>query len=282
MDEAISYLGATRRELMAAMAAVPAALALPGALKAATTPASATTPGVKLLSIVARKSDMTPDRFRQHWLGIHGPMARKVPGLQGFILSEAVADSSAAAPAANYAERFDGIAHIWYPSADALRSGMATPDSRAWLADGDQFIDRAASRGFFVNEQIVVAPPRAEGGIKRTVLLVRKAGTTHEQFVQHWTTRHAAMAHDVPGLLGCVFNRIETSLGTPRSPWAEIDGIAELWWDNGAVDLGERVDSPQSAAWLADGDLFIDRARSRTIISLEHAMIGLPATVLAA
>ncbi|MBT2187793.1 EthD domain-containing protein [Sphingobium nicotianae] len=277
MDEGLSnlgsHLGATRRDLMAAIAALPAALALPGALRAATTPLPAS---IKLLSIVARREALSQDKFRQHWLGIHGPMAREVPGLNGFILSEAVGDSAAPAPGANYASRFDGIAHIWYPSRDAMRDGMATPGSRAWIADGDLFIDRAASRGYFVSEQVVVPPPRGEGGLKHTALLVRKAGTTHEQFMAHWAGRHAELARGVPGLVGCVFNHIETGMGA-QNPWAEIDGIAEIWWDSGAVNMGGRVDSPQATAWLADGDLFIDRARSRNIVSLEHAMIDPPA-----
>jgi uncharacterized protein (TIGR02118 family) len=273
MDEAFSSgaTGTTRRAVVGAMIAAPAALALPGVALAADTPAA--TPPLKIFSIVVRKPDLSQDSFRQHWIGIHGPMARKVPGIAGFILSEAVQDSAAAAPGANYTERFDGIAHSWYPAPGVLRAGMADPQSRAWLADGDLFIDRAASRNFFVREQVVVPIARAEGGLKRTSLLVRKPGMTHEQFMEHWTKTHAELAQGVPGLRGCVFNRIETAMGSQDGPWGEIDGIAELWWDSGAVDLGGRVVSPQSGAWAANGDMFIDRSRSRTIVSLEHVMI---------
>jgi len=269
MEEAQPQTGATRRDLMTAMFAAPAALALPGALPAATT-----APPLKVLSLVARKSALSQDRFRQHWLGIHGPMARKVPGLQGFILSEAVQDSAAAAPGANYKDRFDGIAHIWYPSQEAMRAGMATQSAKDWLADGDLFIDRAASRNFIVEEQVVVPPPRGEGGIKRTLLMVRKPEQTHEAFMAHWTGRHVELARGVPGLAGCVYNKIVSALGRQGSPFAEIDGIAEVWWDSGAANMGGRVESPQSAAWAADAALFTDRARSRTIISLEHVMIA--------
>jgi hypothetical protein len=261
--------GVTRRDLMGAMVAAPAALALPGAAFAAG-PAD---PSIKLVSLVARKADLSADGFRRHWLGIHGPMARTVPGMDGFILSEAVQESARAAPEAPYAERFDGIAQSWHPAQDVMRAAFATQQGRDWLADGDLFIDRKASRGFFVKEQIVTTPARAEGGVKRTALLVRRQGVTHAQFVEQWTGRHAELARTVPGLTGCVFNRIETTLGGPASPWSEIDGIAEYWWDAGSVNLGERMTSPQWAAWSDHGDQFIDRARSRTIVSLEHVMI---------
>jgi uncharacterized protein (TIGR02118 family) len=271
MEQARSEAGATRRDLLMALAAAPAALALSGPLQAQAVAA----PPLKLVSIVARKPGLSVDRFRQHWLGIHGPMARKVPGIQGFILSEAVQDSGVAAPNANYRDAFDGIALIWYPGQEALRSGMASQTAKDWLADGDLFIDRAASRGFFVTEQIVVPPARTEGGIKRTVLLVRKPGTTHEQFMEHWTKTHAALAQGVPGLIGAVFNHIDSALGQP-SPHGEIDGIAELWWDSGAANMGGRVVTPQSTAWNADGALFLDQAKTRTMVSLEHVMIDQP------
>lgn len=265
-------LTATRRTLLAGMAAAPAMMGLPIALKAA----AASPPPFKVLSIVARKPGLSQDRFRQHWLGIYGPMARKIPQLLGFLLSEAVQDSAAAAPQANYKARFDGVAHIWYRSQEAMRAGMGSRNARDWLADGNLFIDREASRNFIVSEQIVVPPPRLEGGLKRTLLLVRKPGTTHKQFLDHWTKRHADLAQDVPGLLGCVFNRIETSLGAEGDPWAEIDGITETWWDGGAANMGGRVESPRAAAWAADGDAFLDGRKTRAIVSIEHVMIALP------
>lgn len=260
---------ATRRSLIAAMAAIPAVMAAPRSLSATALPPAP----AKAISIVARKPGLSHDVFRQHWLGIHGPMARKVPDLLGFILSEAVQDSGAAASMANYKHRFDGLAHIWFQSPQAMRASMASQDARNWIADGNLFIDRQASCNFSVTEQIIVPPPRLEGGLKRTLLLVRKPGTTHEEFLEHWTKKHADLARNVPGLLGCVFNRIDASLGREGSPWAEIDGITETWWDSGADNMGGRVESRQAAAWSADGAAFLDSSRTRAIVSIEHVMI---------
>jgi uncharacterized protein (TIGR02118 family) len=260
----------TRREVAAGLVA--------GMLGAGPVARAAAGAEYKIISLVARKAELSSDRFRQHWLGIHGPMARKVPGLLGFVLSEAMQDSAAAAPAAPYPNRFDGIAQSWFDSREAMRSAMDAEAAKRWLADGNLFIDREASRNFFVSESVVVAPPRSEGGIKRTLLMVRKPGTTHEAFMAHWTGQHARLAQDVPGLLGCVFSRIEGSLGGRESPWAEVDGITEIWWDSGAANLGGRVVSPQSDRWAADGDAFIDRSRTRVIVSLEHVMVPFAST----
>jgi len=263
MQEMHSNLGGpvTRRRVVGGMIATPAAMSFPASASAA-----GATPTAKIIAIVARKAGLSPDRFRAHWLGEHAPLAGELPGIDGLVLSEAVLSGTGDGP-------FDGIAHAWYPRRDALRAGLATPEARAWIADGNVFIDRDASRTFLVSEQIVIAPPRSQGGIKQNMLLVRRPGMTHAQFLAEWTGAHAELARDMPGLVGCVFNRVDAALGA-GSAWSEIGGIAELWWEDGAINLGGAVASPQASAWAADGDRFIDRERSRTIVSLEHVVRG--------
>ena len=39
-------------------------------------------PMIKSLSLLTRKPGMTHEQFVKHWLEVHGPLARKVPGLR--------------------------------------------------------------------------------------------------------------------------------------------------------------------------------------------------------
>jgi uncharacterized protein (TIGR02118 family) len=99
--------------------------------------------------------------------------------------------------------------------------------------------------------------------IKTVGLLTRKAGWTHEQFVKHWVEVHAPLAHAVPGLRRYVQNHI---LGERRradidATVIEIDGIAELWFDDhDALEAAGR--SPEMQALHADGAIFIGRIKS--------------------
>ena len=73
--------------------------------------------------------------------------------------------------------------------------------------------------------------------IKVVRLLTRKPELTHEQFVRHWLEIHAPLAHAVPGVRRYVQSHIvgtRTRSDIPETD-VEIDGIAELWYDDEAT-----------------------------------------------
>lgn len=102
--------------------------------------------------------------------------------------------------------------------------------------------------------------------VKSLSLLTRKAGMTHEQFVKHWVDVHAPLAHAVPGLRRYVQSHILEERRRPDIPATdvEVDGIAELWFDDqAALDTAAR--SPEMKALHADGAKFIGRIKSYTV-----------------
>ena len=109
--------------------------------------------------------------------------------------------------------------------------------------------------------------------VKSLSLLTRKAGMTHEQFVKHWVEVHAPLAHAVPGLRRYVQSHILEERRRPDIPATEVevDGIAELWFDD-ADALARGFASPQGRALRADGALFIGRIKSYT--TEERVIVG--------
>jgi uncharacterized protein (TIGR02118 family) len=102
--------------------------------------------------------------------------------------------------------------------------------------------------------------------IKTIGLLTRKDGWTHAQFMKHWVEVHAPLAHTVPGLRRYVQNHItgeRTRADIPATA-VEIDGVAELWFDDQAT-LEAAARSPEMKALHADGALFIGRIRSYVV-----------------
>ena len=99
--------------------------------------------------------------------------------------------------------------------------------------------------------------------IKSVGLLTRKKDWTHEQFVKHWIETHAPLAHKVPGLRRYVQNHIrgERTRADIEATAVEIDGIAELWFDDQAA-LETAARTPEMKALHADGALFIGRIKS--------------------
>src|SRR5207247_2162376 len=70
--------------------------------------------------------------------------------------------------------------------------------------------------------------------IKSLSLLTRKPGMTHEQFVRHWLEVHGPLALKVPGIRRYVQSHILEERTRPDIPSSdvEIDGVAELWYDD--------------------------------------------------
>ena len=102
--------------------------------------------------------------------------------------------------------------------------------------------------------------------IKSISLLTRKVGMTHAQFVEHWVDIHAPLALAVPGLRRYVQSHIVEERTRPDIPTTdvEIDGIAELWYDD-AEAMARANASPEAKALHADGALFIGRIKSFTV-----------------
>jgi uncharacterized protein (TIGR02118 family) len=99
--------------------------------------------------------------------------------------------------------------------------------------------------------------------IKTVGLLTRKGGATHEQFMKHWVEVHAPLAHKVPGLRRYVQNHIvgERRRADIGETVIEIDGIAELWFDDhDALEAAART--PEMQALHADGAIFIGHIKS--------------------
>lgn len=102
--------------------------------------------------------------------------------------------------------------------------------------------------------------------IKMLALLTRKEGITHEEFVKHWYEIHGPLAHAVPGIRRYVQSHIAGTRSRPDIPDTdiEVDGIAELWYDDMATF--ERASaSPEMKRLTDDGALFIGRIKSYVI-----------------
>jgi uncharacterized protein (TIGR02118 family) len=99
--------------------------------------------------------------------------------------------------------------------------------------------------------------------IKSVSLLTRKPELTHEQFVRHWLEIHAPLAHAVPGIRRYVQSHILEEHTRPDIPSTdvEVDGVAELWYDDREA-MARAMATPEAKALHADGALFIGRIKS--------------------
>ncbi|MGA0011238.1 MAG: EthD family reductase [Candidatus Nanopelagicales bacterium] len=87
---------------------------------------------MKVMVGLVRREDMSRDDFRQWWIDEHAPLARTLPGVRRIRFN--VLDEDAP---------FDGIAELWFDSAEAADAAYATDIGKAVAADS---IAHVASR----------------------------------------------------------------------------------------------------------------------------------------
>ncbi len=105
---------------------------------------------IKAIFLVCKRNDLTFEQFRDYWIEVHGPIARRIPGVRKYVINLRLPDADEAT--ADY----DGISELWFDSLEAYRAGLAAPEGRASDADGVNFMDSARERLLLTDETEVV------------------------------------------------------------------------------------------------------------------------------
>ncbi len=108
---------------------------------------------IKVLSLLTRKEGLTHEAFVKHWLEIHGPLARAVPGIRRYVQSH-IRGRRTRADIPETDVEVDGIAELWYDDEAAMRRSAATPEAQRLYADGALIIGRIKS--FIVEEKEII------------------------------------------------------------------------------------------------------------------------------
>ena len=101
---------------------------------------------------------------------------------------------------------------------------------------------------------------------KRLGILRRKDGISHQEFVDHWLQRHAALCVKLPGLRRYSINLVDRQ----RFPNFDYDGFSELWFDSEEA-LSASLQSTEGKTLLADLPNFAKDVSP--IISVEHQIV---------
>lgn len=118
---------------------------------------------VKLVYIVRRRSDFTPEAFRKRCLA-HGPLvkeAAKVIRAKKYIQSHTIETgiNEQLAEPRGMGGPFDGITEVWWDSLDDIPAASATPEGKAALQrlldDERELVDLPGSFIFMTEEHTI-------------------------------------------------------------------------------------------------------------------------------
>ncbi|MEB0058450.1 MULTISPECIES: EthD family reductase [unclassified Variovorax] len=82
---------------------------------------------------------------------------------------------------------------------------------------------------------------------KRLGILRKKESLSHDEFVNHWMNKHAALCKILPGLRRYSVNLVDRE----RFPKFGYDGFSELWFDSEEAMVAAFA-SPEGVTLLAD------------------------------
>ena len=118
-----------------------------------------------LLFCLHRLPHLSREEFQRYWIERHAPLVRShaaALGIRRYVQTHTLDQALNAALRASRGgpDEYDGVAELWWDSADALAAATATPEGQAagaaLLADERTFIDLARSPLFVATEHPIV------------------------------------------------------------------------------------------------------------------------------
>ncbi len=221
---------------------------------------------IKSIYFIKRKPGMEIEAFQNYWKTTHAGLVRKVPGLRKYLQCHTLL--------AGYRKGepvFDGVAELWFDDLDTMRRVAESPESRAALADDDNFIDRSKMDFILTREYPQKEGPTDASMVKLVEFVIRKPAMEVEKFQEYWRTIHGPLAAKIPTIRRYVqSHNLLSAYRAGRQP--PCDGVAEVWFDStDAMRASEKT--PEYAATRADEPNFIDPSALKFIITKEHVML---------
>jgi uncharacterized protein (TIGR02118 family) len=105
---------------------------------------------IKLVLVIRRRAELSPEEFHRYWLDEHGPLARRLLeplGARRYVQTHTLDTdlNGALAASRGTAEAFDGVAEIWWDSLDGLLAVTSSEDGQRanqTLADDEARVHR--------------------------------------------------------------------------------------------------------------------------------------------
>ena len=222
---------------------------------------------IRLLTLLARRSDFTHAQFVQIWAG-ETPVLIAAAGLCRRYVQYRLHPDRVWPPGTPQLDlQLDGIEELWLEGpprqAAEILGRVETP---AYLQHLRRYVGAMATC-VFDEQQITNALPAdatGDGMLKRLVPLVRKQGWSHEQFVQHWVNVHAALLkklHQGPRRYCQLY--VNAELPPPdgiATLDVHVDGFSESWFVDEAEMNADNA-TAEGEALSADNRVYLSRSK---------------------
>lgn len=217
------------------------------------------------LYFITRKPSVTDAEFHRYWRDVHGPIAKRIVQLRGYVQSHRI-------PFPGMNSSYDGVAEAWLENEAEIEALRRSAEYvKGALVDEANFIDLACVEWMITTDHVILDGPRTSQQAKLIFQLKRKSGWSLADARQYWLEVHGPIVKKLPGLRRYVQSHlVDAAYAYAEPKW---DGVAQLWVDD-ATALQKLLDSKEfkEGAW-PDGEKFLDLSIARSLVAQEHRVI---------
>jgi uncharacterized protein (TIGR02118 family) len=207
----------------------------------------------RIMSFLKHRPDLERPAFFDWWLNHHAPLVVKVPGLKRYRISLATVSQDST---------FDGVAELWFDTAEALAQGFAGAAGQRARANGAEHTTRIER--LHVEEHPFVDTGTAPR-FKLVAALKRRADLDRAAFKTWWLEKHAPLVVAFPKLA-----RYQVNLVPAGEEEGFADGVAEVCF-NDLETLLEITSSQQVKS--AQQDSVVHSTAINRLLVQEHPIV---------
>jgi uncharacterized protein (TIGR02118 family) len=104
---------------------------------------------VKFVVVLYKKPSLSAAEFAAYMRNVHGPLARRLPGLRRYVQNSVVDDGKRAHPG------WDGMVELYFDDRAALEAAWESQAGQASDSDLPNFLDLARTSWSIVDEVVV-------------------------------------------------------------------------------------------------------------------------------
>jgi uncharacterized protein (TIGR02118 family) len=222
---------------------------------------------IKICEVAYRRPGMGVEDFQAHWLGTHGPIVGRIPGIRRYVQCHPNLSGYGRGELI-----CDGVAEIWVDNKDALRAMTATAEFAAAKRDEANFIDGGRLVELLTTETVIKDGPVPANGVKSISLLKFKTGMDPTEAQNHWRLKHGPIAAEIETLRRYVQCPVRLGAYGKAEP-PVFDGLPMAWFES-VEHMRQSAGSDAYARTKADEVNFLEPGRIGSIITREHVIIG--------
>ncbi len=108
---------------------------------------------IKRISLLTRKPGLSRQEFNDHWLKVHAPFVKKLPGVIRYVQNHSV-DDAHRHDLPSGGQAVDGFVEFWFADVETMDAAFATKAAKEAFADGAEFIESVTT--FVIEEHLLI------------------------------------------------------------------------------------------------------------------------------